>query len=210
MVSRRPPNPVRKGRPAQIPAFHSPLEKTPHNTGNGELPITCRNRHCPKCQAGARERWLEKRRRELLPTQYVHMVFTLPRQLAPLTLQNKKVVYRRTNLFFRLPHTLSSQHFFATARFGARRVIRCAPQHSPSAPRHRPFAPFNFHRARIRRRAASFKSFVSLTCLRPQPKMLATRIVSPSWLALTSHSTFCTGRQRVRRDGFARAQHTIP
>jgi Transposase zinc-binding domain len=50
---------------------------------------SCRNRHCPKCQTGARERWLEKRRRELLPTQYVHVVFTLPRQLASLTLQNK-------------------------------------------------------------------------------------------------------------------------
>ena len=59
---------------------------------------SCRNRHCPKCQAGARERWLEKRRRELLPTQYVHVVFTLPRQLAPLALQNKKVVY---DLLFR-------------------------------------------------------------------------------------------------------------
>jgi len=59
---------------------------------------SCRNRHCPKCQAGARERWLEKRRRELLPTQYLHVVFTLPRQLAPLTLQNKKVVY---DLLFR-------------------------------------------------------------------------------------------------------------
>src|SRR5712672_87566 len=59
---------------------------------------SCRNRHCPKCQASARERWLEKRRRELLPTPYVHVVFTLPRQLAPLTLQNKKVVY---DLLFR-------------------------------------------------------------------------------------------------------------
>src|ERR1700731_3336154 len=59
---------------------------------------SCRNRHCPKCQTGARERWLEKRRRELLPTQYVHVVFTLPRQLAPLTLQNKKLVY---DLLFR-------------------------------------------------------------------------------------------------------------
>ncbi len=98
MVSRRPPNPVRKALPAQIPARYSPLEKTPHKARNGELPITCRNRHCPKCQTGARERWLEKRRRELLPTQYVHMVFTLPRQLAPLTLQNKKVVY---DLLFR-------------------------------------------------------------------------------------------------------------
>src|SRR5258707_2696198 len=54
---------------------------------------SCRNRHCPKCQAGARERWLEKRRRELLPTRYVHVVFTLPRHLAPLVLQNKKVLY---------------------------------------------------------------------------------------------------------------------
>src|SRR5215469_219877 len=51
---------------------------------------SCRNRHCPKCQAGARERWLEKRRRELLPTRYVHVVFTLPRHLAPLVLQNKR------------------------------------------------------------------------------------------------------------------------
>src|SRR5712691_3347516 len=59
---------------------------------------SCRNRHCPKCQTGARERWLEKRRRELLPTPYVHVVFTLPRQLAPLALQNKKFIY---DLLFR-------------------------------------------------------------------------------------------------------------
>jgi hypothetical protein len=59
---------------------------------------SCRNRHCPKCQAGARERWLEKRRQELLPTPYVHVVFTLPRPLASLALQNKKVVY---DLLFR-------------------------------------------------------------------------------------------------------------
>ena len=60
---------------------------------------SCRNRHCPKCQAGARERWLEKRRQELLPTPYVHVVFTLPRPLASLALQNKKVVY---DLLFRI------------------------------------------------------------------------------------------------------------
>jgi len=59
---------------------------------------SCRNRHCPKCQAGARDRWLEKRRRELLPTPYVHVVFTLPGQLAPLALQNKKMIY---DLLFR-------------------------------------------------------------------------------------------------------------
>jgi hypothetical protein len=54
---------------------------------------SCRNRHCPKCQAEARDRWLEKRRCELLPTPYVHVVFTLPGELAPLALQNKKTVY---------------------------------------------------------------------------------------------------------------------
>jgi len=54
---------------------------------------SCRNRHCPKCQTAARERWIAARQRELLPTHYLHVVFTLPRHLAPLVLQNKKVVY---------------------------------------------------------------------------------------------------------------------
>lgn len=60
---------------------------------------SCRNRHCPKCQANARHKWLEARRAELLPTRYVHVVFTLPHELAPLALANKKIVY---NLLFRL------------------------------------------------------------------------------------------------------------
>src|SRR5271166_5018889 len=59
---------------------------------------SCRNRHCPKCQTAARERWIAARQQELLPTRYVHVVFTLPGGLAPLTLQNKKVVY---DLLFR-------------------------------------------------------------------------------------------------------------
>jgi Putative transposase/Transposase zinc-binding domain len=54
---------------------------------------SCRNRHCPKCQTGARERWIQQRQRELLPSPYVHIVFTLPSQLALLTLQNKKRIY---------------------------------------------------------------------------------------------------------------------
>ena len=54
---------------------------------------SCRNRHCPRCQANARVRWLQARERELLPTRYVHLVFTLPRELAPLTLQNKQVIF---------------------------------------------------------------------------------------------------------------------
>jgi Transposase zinc-binding domain/Putative transposase len=54
---------------------------------------SCRNRHCPECQTGARERWIQARRSELLPSPYVHVVFTLPSQLAALALQNKKIVY---------------------------------------------------------------------------------------------------------------------
>jgi hypothetical protein len=54
---------------------------------------SCRNRHCPKCQTSARERWIQARRSELLPSPYVHVVFTLPPQLAALALQNKKVIY---------------------------------------------------------------------------------------------------------------------
>jgi len=58
---------------------------------------SCRNRHCPRCQGNARLRWLQARQRELLPTHYVHVVFTLPRELAPLALQNKRLIY---NLLF--------------------------------------------------------------------------------------------------------------
>ncbi len=54
---------------------------------------SCRDRHCPKGQANARDRWLQARRKELLPTRYVHVVFTLPHELAPLALQNKKILY---------------------------------------------------------------------------------------------------------------------
>jgi hypothetical protein len=60
---------------------------------------SCRNRHCPKCQGNARHRWLEARHAELLPTRYVHVVFTLPHELAPLALANKKLIY---TLLFRL------------------------------------------------------------------------------------------------------------
>ena len=54
---------------------------------------SCRNRHCPKCQTAARDRWIAARQKELLPTRYVHVVFTLPAPLAPLALQNKKLIY---------------------------------------------------------------------------------------------------------------------
>jgi transposase-like zinc-binding protein len=51
---------------------------------------SCRDRQCPKRQTAARERWIAAHRRELLPTRYLHVVFTLPRHLAPVVLQNKR------------------------------------------------------------------------------------------------------------------------
>src|SRR6266540_4126614 len=49
---------------------------------------SCRNRHCPKCQTLAKERWLDARRAELLPLEYFHLVFTLPHTLNPLAQGN--------------------------------------------------------------------------------------------------------------------------
>jgi hypothetical protein len=54
---------------------------------------SCRNRHCPKCQFLARAEWVEARIDELLPVEYFHVVFTLPHELNPLILQNKKELY---------------------------------------------------------------------------------------------------------------------
>jgi hypothetical protein len=54
---------------------------------------SCRNRHCPKCHERARAQWLEQRAAELLPVEYFHVVFTLPQRLAPLALQNQRLIY---------------------------------------------------------------------------------------------------------------------
>ena len=54
---------------------------------------SCRNRHCPKCQGSAQAGWLSARQGEVLPVPYAHVVFTIPQSLAPLALQNPRVVY---------------------------------------------------------------------------------------------------------------------
>lgn len=54
---------------------------------------SCRNRHCPKCQAAASRDWLEERRQELLPVPYFHVVFTLPAEIADIAFHNKRVMY---------------------------------------------------------------------------------------------------------------------
>jgi hypothetical protein len=59
---------------------------------------SCRDRHCPKCQTTRQVEWVESRLKRLLPTPYFHVVFTLPEQLQPLGLKNRRVVY---DLLFR-------------------------------------------------------------------------------------------------------------
>lgn len=54
---------------------------------------SCRNRHCPKCQAYAKELWIYERSKSLLPTHYFHIVFTIPEQLNSLVLFNQKELY---------------------------------------------------------------------------------------------------------------------
>ncbi len=54
---------------------------------------SCRNRHCPKCQAAAAKEWLDERAAELLPVPYYHVVFTLPASIGDIAYHNKAVVY---------------------------------------------------------------------------------------------------------------------
>ena len=53
---------------------------------------SCRDRHCPKCQTLVKEKWLNNRKAELLPCPYFHNVFTLPHELNPLIMVNKRVM----------------------------------------------------------------------------------------------------------------------
>jgi hypothetical protein len=54
---------------------------------------SCADRHCPKCQSLARARWIEDRQAELLEVPYFHVVFTIPKEIATIAYQNKRVVY---------------------------------------------------------------------------------------------------------------------
>jgi len=81
---------------------------------------SCRNRHCPKCQSLAKAQWLEERRAELLPVGYFHLVFTLPHELNPMALRNKKILcsilfraVSQTLLEFALTHLGGTLGFIA-------------------------------------------------------------------------------------------------
>jgi len=67
---------------------------------------SCRDRHCPLCQGAARARWVQNRMKELLPVPYFHVVFTVPHELLPIVLVNRKIFY--TTLFEAVHATLLS------------------------------------------------------------------------------------------------------
>ena len=90
------------------------LERCDHCGYERNAYNSCRNRHCPKCQALAKAEWLEKRRAELLPVEYFHNVFTIPHELNQITLCNKTVVY--DILFKSVAQTL--QDFAADPKHG--------------------------------------------------------------------------------------------
>ena len=69
------------------------LERCDHCGYERNAYNSCRNRHCPKCQALAKAEWLDKRQAELLPVGYFHNVFTIPHELNSIALCNKTIVY---------------------------------------------------------------------------------------------------------------------
>ena len=85
---------------------------------------SCRNRHCPKCQAAAARQWLEDRQAELLPVPYYHLVFTLPAAIGAVAFQNKAAVY---DLLFRTAAetltTLAADPKHLGARIGLTAVL---------------------------------------------------------------------------------------
>jgi hypothetical protein len=85
---------------------------------------SCRNRHCPKCQASAAQRWLEARQADLLPVEYYHVVFTLPAPVSDIAYTNKAVLY---GLLFDIAaevlQTIAADPKHLGARIGATLVL---------------------------------------------------------------------------------------
>jgi len=85
---------------------------------------SCRNRHCPKCQASAARRWLEARQADLLPVDYYHVVFTLPAPISAIAYYNKALIYR---LLFELAaetlRTIAADPKHLGARIGVTLVL---------------------------------------------------------------------------------------
>jgi len=81
---------IEKCRTAALGGHVQKCDKCGHKS---VLYNSCRNRHCPKCQSLAREKWITQRKKELLPVKYFHIVLTIPDELNRIALQNKRRVY---------------------------------------------------------------------------------------------------------------------
>ena len=96
---------------------------------------SCRNRHCPKCQAAAAKEWLAEREAELLPVGYFHLVFTLPGPIADIAYHNKAAIY---GLLFRAAAEATSTIAADPKRLGARIGITAVLHSWGSAMTHHP------------------------------------------------------------------------
>lgn len=83
-------NAIARCRTAALGGHRDQCDRCGHQTLSYN---SCRNRHCPKCQTNARDRWLEARQQELLPVTYYHLVFSVPHRRVPLMWQNKRLLF---------------------------------------------------------------------------------------------------------------------
>jgi hypothetical protein len=84
-------NAIERCRTAALGGHRDQCERCGHHALSYN---SCRNRHCPKCQTNARDKWLAAREQELLPVNYYHLVFSVPHTLIPLMWQNKKALFK--------------------------------------------------------------------------------------------------------------------
>jgi hypothetical protein len=83
-------NAIARCRTAALGGHRDQCDRCGHQTISYN---SCRNRHCPKCQTHARNKWLRSRQQELLPVTYYHVLFSVPHRLVPLMWQNKRVLF---------------------------------------------------------------------------------------------------------------------
>jgi hypothetical protein len=83
-------NAITRCRTAALGGHRDQCDRCGHQTISYN---SCRNRHCPKCQTNARNKWLRSRQQELLPVTYYHVVFSVPHRLVPLMWPNKRVLF---------------------------------------------------------------------------------------------------------------------
>ena len=122
---------LRKSGACRTPALGGHLEQCTSCAHRSIEYNSCRNRHCPKCQSAARDRWLAARARELLPVAYCHVIFTIVGQLRPLALENQRVFYR---LLFRAAAETLLEVAANPRLLGARIGVLAAAHLEPDAP----------------------------------------------------------------------------